>query len=447
MKSLGEFASSSLAATVLQGVIRIAKTMVLLRLLGPVGRGIYGLFITITSLIISFGNLGFGLGSVYLVAKKKYELRKILGNALLYVVVQGVLLMAVGLVLLSFKEILKGNQNALEQIGMFVLIAIPFLLSYHLGLDLLMGIKDIHFMNILQIAFSAFPLLLLILLWVLTGNALQSAMVAWILTVIIISVCSFFRVYRKAGGRPLISLPYIKETFSFGLRGNLSIFANAVVRRIDLLFIAHYMEAKDVGYYAASVSIAEILLALPNAVSGPFLPIRFELDKTTGRKFSPLVVKYVLLVMALVCGLTALLGKPAIMILGGAEYLPALGPLQWLLPGILALSIYPFLKVDIYNLNRPGFVSCVSVLTMVCNLILNYLMIPRYGTNGAAISSSISYALSTLILLAFFLRETNQKVSDVLLVKMNDVRFLMDWFKRSRSKDLSRSPEHKGKHE
>lgn len=431
LKSLGEFTLSNLITMGLQYGLRIAKNVIFTRLLGPSGRGIYGLITTIPELIVSFGSLGFGLGSGYLVVKKKYEVPKVLGNAMVYVLFHGLILLGIGVVIFSFKDLFRGSLDVLEQFSVIVLVAIPLRLSYGLGLDLLVALKDIHYMNTLLLGFSAIPLVLMILLWFLTGEALQAAVYAWVSSLIVISICAFLRIYWKGGSRPRVSLPYMKEAFSFGFRGNVSMFANAMVRRIDLLFIAYYMGLEAVGYYAAAISIIELLLTLPTAISAPFLPIRLELDQNTGQSLSQLVMKYVPLVMLIVCGLTMLMGKLVIVIMYGERFLPAFDPLKWLLPGVLALTLYQFLKVDIFNLNRPGFLSWVSVLTMVCNVILNYLLIPPYGISGAAIASSISYIMSTMILLVFFVHQTGLSFSDVLILRKKDFRVLTDRFKSS----------------
>lgn len=423
---LGKFSLSSLAVTAMLFILRMVKNIVFTRLLGPSGRGIYGLLTTIPGLIISFGNLGFGLGSVYLLSKKKYALYKILGNAFFYLLVQGTILALVGAALLSFKGILKADYHTIENFSLLVLVAIPFLLAQHTGGTLLMGIKDIDFYNILRILFSAFPMLFMVLLWLITKDALFSAMAAWTGAIAIVAVISFVQLYKKAGKRFSISIPYLKEAFSFGLRGNISMFANEVVRRIDILFIAYFLGATQVGYYAVSVSVAEILLALPEAIALPFLPIRMGMDSSEAASFSPFVIKYVFLIMVFVCGITALAGKAIIFILYGKDFFPALVPMLCLLPGILALSLYQFLKADIYSINRPGFISIVALISMTSNLVLNYLMIPLYGINGAAISSSVSYAVSTLILFVFFLRKTGLSWDAVLLVKKKDVQLVMD---------------------
>ena len=428
-KRLGEFIVSNLIVTALQFLLRLVKNVVFTRLLGPFGRGIYGLLTTIPDLIVSFGNLGFGLGSVYLLAKKKYPLQKVFGNTLLYLLIQGLLLVTISMVLLSFKGILKGDHLILEKFSIFVLVSVPLLLSLNMGNNLLNGIEDIHFINIMRLVFSASPLLLVLIIWLITGNPLLSAMISWISSIVIVTAFAFFRIYWKAGKTPQISYQYMKESFSYGLRGNVSMFANQVIRRIDILFIAHFVGAKAVGYYGVSVSVAEILLAIPGAVSGPFLPIRMSLNSVNGQSFSPFIIRCVFFVMLFVCGLTALLGKTVILILYGERFIPAFGPLLFLLPGILSLSIYQFLQADIYSLNRPGFISLVSVIAMIFNLLLNYLMIPNYGINGAAISSSISYTISMIILLCFFLKKTGLNSIDVLLPQSKDIVFLLDSLK------------------
>jgi O-antigen/teichoic acid export membrane protein len=443
LKSLGEYALSSLAATAAQFVLRMARNVLLTRLLGPSGRGIYGLLSTLPGFVVSFGNLGFGLGSFYLVAKRRRGLREILGNSLLYLVVQGAILTVVGYVVLQVSAPIRQELLDVKHLTLILLISIPLLLAYNLSSDLLSALKEIHFANLLQVTFAIFPLVVLLLLWWLTGNALMAAIWAWLGTNAGIAVLGLFRVYRRAAGSPKLSYAAFREAISFGLRGNFSMWANAVVRRIDVLFVAHYAGMEAVGYYAASVSIAEIILALPDAISGPFLPLRLEMAEKEGRQFSPFVLKYMLAIMGLICFVTAITAKGLILILYGSAFLPSLLPLLCLLPGIVGLSLYQFLKADLYHMNRPGLISWVAVFTMICNLILNVLLIPRYGAAGAAVSSSLCYLLSTALLLYFVLRHTGVSVAQVLILRKADILFLAQhlrlWYLKrdKKGKDVS----------
>ena len=429
LKSLGEYALSSLAATAAQFVLRMARNVILTRLLGPAGRGLYGLLSTLPGFIVSFGNLGFGLGCYYLVAKRKCDLREILGNTLLYLVVLGAVLTVVGYVALQVSTPIRQDFLSGNHLTVLLLVSIPLLLAYNTVSDLLSALKEIHFANILTVTFAIFPIAVLLLYWWFTGNALMAAIWAWLGTNAGITLFGMFRIYRRAGGTPRVSYPALREAFSFGLRGNVNTWANAVVRRIDVLFVAHFAGMEAVGFYAASVSIAEIILTLPDAVSGPFLPLRMEMEEKEGWHFSPFVLKYMLAIMGLVCLVTAIIGKWLILTLYGSVFLPSLLPLQCLLPGIVGLSLYQFVKADLYHMNRPGLISWVSVLAMICNLALNFLLIPRFGAVGAAISSSVCYLLSTALLMFFVLRHTGVSWSQALILRKDDVCLLAHHFR------------------
>lgn len=421
LKQLTAFALSTLLTTCGLFILRMVKNVVFTRLLGPAGRGLFGLLSTIPELIVSLGNLGFGLGSIYLISRERADLKKILGNAAVYLLLNGLLLMILGYVLLSYESILKGHTELTTGYRLIVAVAVWLVLVYHLGADILTGLKEIHYLNTIRLLQSALPIVLILILWYLLDNTVWAALGAWLLTALSVALAIGYRLLKLSPGRLEFSRQLLKKTFSFGLRGNISIFANAMVRRIDVLFIAHYHGAEAVGLYVVGVSMAEILLAVPDAVALPFLPIRLEMENGEASSFSSLTIKYVLFFMLAACSLTALLSPWLIVILYGEPFRPSTIVLLWLLPGIIALSLYQFLKADMYSLNRPGLISWISSLTMLCNLILNYLTIPTYGILGAAASSSASYILSTTILLVFFIKSSGCKLSKLLLISKTEL--------------------------
>lgn len=424
--ALRRFAVSSLVTTALGLLVRLAKNVLFTRLLGPEARGIYGLLLSVPAMIVGFGNLGFGLGSVYLAAKEKADLRALVGNALVYVLIQGTVLCLVGVLLYQLQDRGLFTLDGAGTIRLAVLVGIPLMLAYNLGLDLLMGAQAIHSMNLANLAFSSLPLAVMLVWFAATGDALTAAGASWLVSLAAIAVFAFGRLLRLARGRPRLSLPLAGRAFGFGLRGCVAQFTDSIIRRVDVLFLAHYWSAAEVGQYAAAVSVAEILLVLPEAVAMPFLPIRLGLSGEDGKRFSATVIKYVLAVMVLVCAATALLAKPAVLVLYGRPFLPSVRPLLWLLPGILGLSLYGFLRTDVLGLGRPGLISLVSVGSMVVNLGLNLLLIPGHGATGAAVSSSVCYLLSSAVLLVFVSRKAGLPLGRMLLLRRDDRRLLRE---------------------
>ncbi|QLA14846.1 lipopolysaccharide biosynthesis protein [Desulfolutivibrio sulfoxidireducens] len=424
LSQLGTFAASGLLATGLLFALRLAKNVLFTRLLGPEGRGVYGLLMTVPTLVVSFGNLGFGLGSVYLAAKKKADPRALLGNILAFALVHGGVLCLVGVGLYRLQAAGLLTLDGADTIHGFVLASIPLLLFHNLGIDLLMAYKAIHFLNVLKVVFSTLPMAVMLGLFLLTGDTLTASLYSWPVSLAVVGILAFGRLRGLAGGPPRVRPALAGQALRFGLRGTVSQFANSISRRVDVLFLAHYWGAEAVGYYAAAVSLAEIILAVSETVSTPFLPIRLGMDDEAGRRFSPLVIAHVLPVMAVICLCAAVAAKPAILVLFGRDFSPSLWPMILLLPGVLALSLYDFLKTDVLGLGRPGFISLVSVAAMVLNLGLNVLLIPEHGPAGAAMASSAAYGLSCVCLLGFVSRKTGTRLAAMLFPGRTERAFL-----------------------
>lgn len=423
LKSLNQYAFSSFAVTVLRFGIRILKNVTFARLLGPAHRGAYGLMTSLPDLLITFGDMGFGMSTTYLAAKRD-NLRKITGNTLVMTLIQGLFLIGLAFGLLHYQYLLKEGGQFFLIYGPVILFTIPFSLLHEHMIHILLGTKRIHFINFLTLLYSLLPLALLILLWLATHRTLTAAMYAWTASIVIVSLIAVIKVLQNKAWPLGFSMTYMKEGLSFGLRSHGSSFCDAVSSRIDYLFIASFLGVQELGYYVISVSMAEILLSIPEAVFKPFLPIHLHLDREDAKNFAPIVIRHLLFIMIFVCAITAIFGKLLIWVLFGREFLPAYHSMLWLLPGIMCLSIYNLLKIDMYSRNLPGRVSLFSIVALVFNVISNLILIPHLGIVGAAMSYSFSYGLSSLFLLRQFVQSSQSSYRNVLLIKGSDLALL-----------------------
>ncbi len=87
---------------ILNLILGIATFVLITRLLGPEGKGIYTLAVLLPTLIATFGNFGIGSATVYYVAKERYPYRDILGNNIIFAIGTGTLGMIGGLILAIF---------------------------------------------------------------------------------------------------------------------------------------------------------------------------------------------------------------------------------------------------------------------------------------------------------------------------------------------------------
>jgi O-antigen/teichoic acid export membrane protein len=131
--------------------------------------------------------------------------------------------------------------------------------------------------------------------------------------------------------------------------------------------------------------------------------------------------------------------KPIIAMLFGQRFVPAVQPLLLLLPGVIMLSTSKVLCGDLAGRGKPGYAMMSSVIGLVVNIPCCYFLIPKWGINGAAVASSISYSISAIIVIIAFSRLTLTPYIDFLAIKSEDLDAYKAILRRMRNK-LSSKP-------
>jgi O-antigen/teichoic acid export membrane protein len=134
------------------------------------------------------------------------------------------------------------------------------------------------------------------------------------------------------------------------------------------------------------------------------------------------------------CGLAlAVLATQAIPMLYGEAFRPSIMALVWLLPGIVLFSVANVLAAYIAGIGKPRLNLLVSGISLIVTIALDLLLIPNLNILGAAIASSVSYSLSALLLIVFFIRETGASLREVLLPTSEDMKILLSVARLRRS--------------
>jgi len=101
-----------------------------------------------------------------------------------------------------------------------------------------------------------------------------------------------------------------------------------------------------------------------------------------------------------------------------------------LLPGVFLFSVAKIIGNDFSGRGLVVINGIVSASALIINIILNLLLIPRIGIKGAAIASTISYSLATIILLFLFRHYTNVPISRLLLPQKSDATNILKSLKK-----------------
>lgn len=198
--------------------------------------------------------------------------------------------------------------------------------------------------------------------------------------------------------------------------------------KLDVFVVGFLAGAASVGRYTLAVSLGQLLWLMSNSVATVLLPkVAASTDESVSIRHTARVTRLSLWATA-VCGAAlALLATQAIPLLYGEAFRPSVLALLWLLPGIVVFSIANVLAAYIAGIGKPRLNLLVSGVSLIVTITLDLILIPKLNIVGAAIASTVSYSLSALLLIIFFMRQTGAPLREILLPTSEDVRMLLSF--------------------
>lgn len=183
-----------------------------------------------------------------------------------------------------------------------------------------------------------------------------------------------------------------------------SFLAFGVYMKTDQVMLKHMLGNESVGIYAVAAKLSEFWYFIPSIICASLFPAIMNAKKISKELFEHRLKKLYSLMFWISFGvatLVTLFGHQLILIIFGNQYLGALTVLRiyvWAGIGVsVGYVIYYYLLAE--NLTKINAFS--MVFGAVTNVVLNFLLIPRYGISGAAFASFISYTVITLVSLLF----------------------------------------------
>ncbi|MFP8953669.1 flippase [Natrialbaceae archaeon A-arb3/5] len=226
----------------------------------------------------------------------------------------------------------------------------------------------------------------------LLGHIVASTLVALVGLALVHSRLSLASVFSRPSDR----FPR-KRMLTFNSMSIVLVLLLMSLYHVDILMLQHFRTSSEVGNYRAALQIAEFLWFVPLALQTVFVHSTSELwSQNRTRKITDLTsrtTRYTFLLTAVMAVGLAALADVAVPVYFGAEAEPAIEPLLLLLPGALGFALArPILAVSQGNGTLRYPVAATGVAAGV-NVVLNALLIPRYGMHGAAIATSVGYGL------------------------------------------------------
>jgi O-antigen/teichoic acid export membrane protein len=418
----GDVAATFAARVALVGA-GVAASVLTARGLGPGGRGILATLGALAGIGLQMGNLGLHASNTYQISRCRELLGPLWGNSRRTAWSIGA---ALAILTLSLAFLVP---EVLGEIPLWLLLpavaCIPFQLLILFGLNLLVGLGRVPLFNLLEVTFRGIGLgALFVVLVVMKGDVrwvllLNLAIAAGAALVVAGVLQKLLR--QSGGGTPRADLALFRTSVGYGARAYTAALLAFLIVRSDMLLVNVMRGTSDAGVYSIAVQVADLIYLLPMSIGMVLFP-RLTRHEEGDPVFARKVTRHTAFLLMLLCVAAALLAKPAVALLYGPAFLPAVTALWWLLPGIWAYGVTNQIATQLASSGMPWSAVWIWIPPLLLNVALNLFWIPRWGIVGASVSSTLCYGLALALHLALWKRRLRGSVGDALLLRRSDLR-------------------------
>ena len=231
MRQVGETYFTQIAVVLLGFV----NSILVVRLLGPAGRGEFAVAVTLAAVGVQLTNLGLHSSNTYHVSRDRKALPVLAGNSLLVSGVAGLAALAAYLVLKSWSSLAPVEDPLLA----LMLLAVPLGLANLLFQNLLIGTQRIRAYNVIDLTTRVLGVLL-VAATVPLGIVSPEVVFALVQAAVVISLAWMFLHLRPAfDGRLRVSLATLRGGLGYGLRAYLGSLAAFLVLKSDIVLVSY----------------------------------------------------------------------------------------------------------------------------------------------------------------------------------------------------------------
>ncbi|HET8858752.1 lipopolysaccharide biosynthesis protein [Marivirga sp.] len=382
--------------------IRFIFNLLILKALSLEDYGVYSIFyttVTISAIFIGLDYYQYNIREV--VSEKKSLQRRLLGEQFLLHIIIHLIFIPASYFLL--KEIIPTN---------LILIFYLILILEHLSLEgyrLLIAFSKPLFANILQFVRMGLWCLIILLLTELKIFEFSISLTVIINYWLYFETISFILILIYFLKNHLITLSLSKKVFDniiSGLKISIIFFASTLIFKViefsSRYFLDFYTTKENVGIFTFFSSLSNLVFVTIHTVTiiviYPKLIRANKLNEEANfKKLSEKLLREILFLSTVLCVLLYFFSPFLLELIGKQELLNNINVLNVLLIGtfFFMLSYYPHHMM--YIRGKEKLLLYSSILSLVINLTLNFILVPKYGVIGAAISTSAGFMALFLI--------------------------------------------------
>ncbi len=415
----------------------VASTL-MTNLLGDEGRGAFALMQNLVVFLMMALGFNFSLGLMYHTARSGGDQRVPVGMASSLFIINLLAVPAI-LLLIVLSDRLRGiffpGQLAHPMYYAYVAVSVLMGQTITFIAAMVQGLKLFGVLNRMSILAAAFSCAGFTVIWLFRADIEPGHILPYALAITLSGVCAQAMIWcityiRRIGLPPIPTRNWsvIKPFMVFSLTGYLVNLINLVNYRFDIWVVDQFVGTANLGLYAVAVGMGQLFFNIPDPLSRVVQPYLYASNSEEMMRRFQVVARLNFTLVAGLCAFTALIAPWLLPLLFGQEFTGSVTALRWLLPGIVFCSAYKLLAVVLTQRGLLRFNLYGAIIAAVTTVVLDLLLIPRIGINGAAIASTIAY-LAILTVTCLVLRfRLKIPVADLFLMRPSDIGFLRTLF-------------------
>jgi O-antigen/teichoic acid export membrane protein len=398
--------------------IGIASSIITARYLGPSGRGILILLVTLQGIAIQFGTFGFNSSITYFISREKTLTSRIISNALFVAITVGSVL-ALLLFLLGeyWPHAVLGEVDPIY-LNVF-LLSLPFAFLQQLLQNVFIAQQRISEFNVLDLLTRLLQVFIFSLVLIVLRAFVFETVLSLAGITIVSGVIYAMRSTQNTSFRFSFDSVLFHRMFRYGVRTYIASVLMFLVFRVNVFFINTYLGEYDSGLYSIVLQIGDLAYLLPVTLGLLLFP-KVSADIADNGLLTAKVFRFSFYGMGIVCIGIALLGRWVIVLLFGQEFEPAAEPLMYLAPGILALSLATILNNDLAGRGLPAIVMIAPAVGLFLTAAINVVFLSSWGLVASSVASSAAYGVMLLLLVFDFKRRVQISWKLLFIPKLDD---------------------------
>lgn len=386
MKTLSVYISSSL----LNIIVGIVAIPIMTRVFRPNEFGQLSMFNTCTNMFLIFCLLGLDQG--YL--RYFYEENKNKERLLIKIIkISIVIFFFLTLITVYYKNKLNIYIFGEEDTWLFYLFLLNLIIQIFLryAFTYLRVNKYNSLYSIIQFLNKSFVYVYIFGIFYL-NKSFDSVIIAYVLNSLTALVIILFKLKKDFKGISSESSVATEEVIKYSFPLVFSSFVFWGLNSMDKIFLVKYTGMYGTGIYSAAFKLIFIFTIFQRMVAVFWPPIAFENFEKKNSKIFQNSFNILIVILSLLF-YTLLLSKEIIVIILGNSYIESIKviPFLALIPVMHTLSEITVQGINFKKQTKMHII--IGVISLLINLIGNYLLIPKYGPLGASVATGFTFVI------------------------------------------------------